>query len=104
MSEALRLRCVFAFLMSLIMTLLMSAWVTWLNIGLQADFLPRWRHAFFAAWPVAFCAVMLFAPRVQLFTRSIVARLARPATSCPVCSAAASAGAPAAPCSCASPP
>ena len=76
MSDALRLRCVFAFLMSLLMTLLMSAWVTWLNIGLQADFLLRWRHAFFAAWPVAFCAVMLFAPRVQLFSRSIVARLA----------------------------
>ena len=76
MSEALRLRCVFAFLMSLLMTLLMIAWVSWLNIGLQADFLPRWRHAFFAAWPVAFCAVMLFAPRVQLMSRSIVARLA----------------------------
>lgn len=45
MSDALRLRCVFAFLMSLVMTLLMSAWVTWLNIGWQADFLPRWRHA-----------------------------------------------------------
>ncbi|PHV22874.1 hypothetical protein CSQ92_07550 [Janthinobacterium sp. BJB446] len=98
MSEALRLRCVFAFLMSLVMTLLMSAWVTWLNIGLQADFLPRWRHAFFAAWPVAFCAVMLFAPRVQLFSRTIVARLARPAPpSCPACPADA-------PCACASRP
>lgn len=97
MSEALRLRCVFAFLMSLVMTLLMSAWVTWLNIGLQADFLPRWRHAFFAAWPVAFCAVMLFAPRVQLFSRNIVARLARPAPRCPACPADA-------PCACASRP
>ncbi|KKO64639.1 hypothetical protein VM94_01343 [Janthinobacterium sp. KBS0711] len=97
MSEALRLRCVFAFLMSLLMTLLMSAWVTWLNIGLQADFLPRWRHAFFAAWPVAFCAVMLFAPRVQLMSRSIVARLARPAPACPACPADA-------PCACASRP
>ncbi|MDQ4624777.1 DUF2798 domain-containing protein [Janthinobacterium lividum] len=97
MSEALRLRCVFAFLMSLVMTLLMSAWVTWLNIGLQADFLPRWRHAFFAAWPVAFCAVMLFAPRVQLFSRTIVARLARPAPRCPACAADA-------PCACASRP
>ena len=76
MSDALRLRFVFALLMSFLMTLLMSAWVTWLNIGLQADFLPRWRHAFFAAWPVAFCAVMLFAPRVQLMSRNIVARLA----------------------------
>ncbi|MGF6116125.1 Trk-type K+ transport system membrane component [Janthinobacterium lividum] len=98
MSEALRLRCVFAFLMSLVMTLLMSAWVTWLNIGLQADFLPRWRHAFFAAWPVAFCAVMLFAPRVQVISRTIVARLARPAPpSCPACPADA-------PCACASRP
>ncbi|MDN2671736.1 DUF2798 domain-containing protein [Janthinobacterium sp. SUN026] len=87
MSEALRLRCVFAFLMSLVMTLLMSAWVTWLNIGLQADFLPRWRHAFFAAWPVAFCAVMLFAPRVQVISRNIVTRLARPAPTCPACAA-----------------
>ena len=76
MSDALRLRFVFALLMSFLMTLLMSAWVTWLNIGLQADFLPRWRHAFLAAWPVAFCAVMLFAPRVQLMSRRIVARLA----------------------------
>nr|WP_314628129.1 DUF2798 domain-containing protein [uncultured Janthinobacterium sp.] len=85
MSDALRLRCVFAFLMSLVMTLLMSAWVTWLNIGLQADFLPRWRHAFFAAWPIAFCAVMLFAPRVQTASRAIVAKLARPAAACRTC-------------------
>lgn len=100
MSEALRLRCVFAFLMSLVMTLLMSAWVTWLNIGLQADFLPRWRHAFFAAWPVAFCAVMLFAPRVQQISRAIVARTTRPARACPVCSPAAPAGTGTAACSC----
>ncbi|MDN2714012.1 DUF2798 domain-containing protein [Janthinobacterium sp. SUN120] len=56
-------------------------------MGLQADFLPRWRHAFFAAWPVAFCAVMLFAPRVQVISRNIVARLARPAPGCPACAA-----------------
>ena len=94
MSDALRLRCVFAFLMSLVMTLLMSAWVTWLNIGLQADFLPRWRHAFFAAWPVAFCAVMLFAPRVQTISRAIVAKMARPASACPVCASPANCACP----------
>ena len=76
MSDALRLRCTFAFLMSLVMTLLMSAWVTWLNIGPQADFLARWRHAFFAAWPVAFCAVMLFAPIVQGISRNLVHKFA----------------------------
>ncbi|APA71322.1 DUF2798 domain-containing protein [Janthinobacterium sp. 1_2014MBL_MicDiv] len=100
MSDALRLRFVFALLMSLVMTLLMSAWVTWLNIGLQADFLPRWRHAFLAAWPVAFCAVMLFAPRVQALSRGIVARIARPAPACPTCACG---GAPAGTaCSCSS--
>jgi len=77
MSEALRLRCVFAVLMSLLMTLLMSAWVTWLNIGLHPDFLLRWRHAFLAAWPVAFCAVMLCAPAVQQASRVIVLRTLR---------------------------
>jgi hypothetical protein len=77
MSEALRLRFVFAVIMSLVMTLLMSAWVTWLNIGLQHDFLARWRHAFLAAWPVAFCAVMLFAPHVQGISRQIVLRFQR---------------------------
>jgi len=76
MSDALRLRCTFAFLMSLVMTLLMSAWVTWLNIGLQADFLPRWRHAFFAAWPCGFLRRDAVRARVQLMSRSIVARLA----------------------------
>lgn len=99
MSDALRLRFVFALLMSLVMTLLMSAWVTWLNIGLQADFLPRWRHAFLAAWPVAFCAVMLFAPRVQALSRGIVARMARPAPACPACAEGAPAGTA---CSCSS--
>lgn len=77
MSETLRLRFVFAIIMSLVMTLLMSAWVTWLNIGLQNDFLARWQHAFLAAWPVAFCAVMLFAPHVQGISRQIVQRLKR---------------------------
>ena len=72
----LKFRLLSSAIMSLTLASLMTGWVTWLNIGLQADFLPRWRHAFFAAWPVAFCAVMLFAPRVQLMSRSIVARLA----------------------------
>lgn len=77
MSDALLLRCVFALLMSLLMTLQMSAWVTWLNIGLHPDFLLRWRHAFLAAWPVAFCAVMLCAPAVQQASRQIVQRIKR---------------------------
>ncbi|WP_317204092.1 DUF2798 domain-containing protein [Janthinobacterium sp.] len=74
MSDALRLRFTFAFLMSLLMTVLMSMWVTWLNIGFAADFLGRWRHAFMAAWPVAFVAVVLCAPKVQALSLRLLAR------------------------------
>ncbi|MDC8756758.1 DUF2798 domain-containing protein [Janthinobacterium fluminis] len=77
MSDALRLRFIFAFLMSLTMTTLMSLWVTWINIGLPPDFLAKWRHAFMAAWPVAFLAVVLFGPRVQSISQKLLRRLAR---------------------------
>ncbi|MEC5160802.1 hypothetical protein ACFDR9_000120 [Janthinobacterium sp. CG_23.3] len=77
MSDAIRLRITFAFFMSLLMTVLMSMWVTWLNIGFHPDFLARWRHAFVAAWPVAFFAVMLFAPKVNGLSQRLLRRFPR---------------------------
>ncbi|WP_300754473.1 DUF2798 domain-containing protein [Janthinobacterium sp.] len=75
MSDAMRLRLVFSLLMSFVMSLLMSAWVTWLNIGLHPDFMLRWRHAFLAAWPVAFTVVILCAPTVQGLSHKLIAKL-----------------------------
>lgn len=77
MSEALRLRTLFALLMSLLMSFLMTAWVTWLNVGLGPDFLARWRHAFVASWPAAFTVVLLCGPAVQGFCQRLLRRLAR---------------------------
>ena len=55
MSSTQRLRLVFAALMSLWMSLLMTAFVVWLNLGLDAAYLGHWGHAFAAAW-AAGCA------------------------------------------------
>lgn len=67
----LRTRVIFASLMSLLMSIIMSGWITWLNIGFRPDYAARWLHAFLAAWPAAFVAVMLIAPTVQRVTARI---------------------------------
>lgn len=71
----LRTRMIFAALMSLLMSIIMSGWVTWLNIGLHPDFALRWGRAFLAAWPAAFVSVVLLAPAVQRTTLRLVAAL-----------------------------
>lgn len=68
MSPSLRQRLLFSLLMSAAMSFLMTAWVSWLNLGLRPDFLARWLRAFVAAWPAAFCAVLLLAPAMQKLT------------------------------------
>lgn len=72
-----RFRLTFALLMSCTMSLLMTAWVTWLNLGLSPDFLLRWLHAFWAAWPAAFVVVFFIGPKVQAFSQ----RLTKPTQS-----------------------
>ena len=72
MSTHLRLRLVFALLMSFLMSLLMTAWVTWLNLGAGPAYLVHWGKAFVAAWPAAFCVVMLLAPSVQRYSLKLV--------------------------------
>lgn len=71
----LRTRMIFAFLMSLLMTVIMSGWITWLNIGLHPEYMVRWGRAFLAAWPAAFIAVMTIAPMVQRLTQRLAATL-----------------------------
>lgn len=67
-----RFRLLFALLMSSIMGLLMTGWVSWLNLGLVADFPLRWMNAFMKAWPPAFVIVLLLAPPLQKLTRRLL--------------------------------
>jgi hypothetical protein len=78
MSQTQRLRFVFAALMSLWMSLLMTAFVVWLNLGFDAAYLRHWRHAFLAAWPAAFTIVLLFGPRVQKLSQWLATGLSQP--------------------------
>ena len=72
MSTPTRLRLTFSFFMSGLMSLLMSGWISWLTFGLGAQFLPRWAHAFAAAWPAAFVIVVFLAPAVQRLSSRLV--------------------------------
>lgn len=59
--------------MSGIMAFLMTAVITWLNLGFPPDFLSRWLHAFVVAWPLAALAAFIAIPIAQRATRRIVA-------------------------------
>ncbi|MBO9663399.1 DUF2798 domain-containing protein [Dokdonella sp.] len=75
MSQSQLLRFVFSGLMSLWMSLLMTAFVVWLNLGFDSSYLLRWRQSFLSAWPAAFVIVLLFGPAVQRLSHALVARL-----------------------------
>ena len=71
MSSSLRFRLTFAGLMSLLMSTLMSAWITWINLGFGPEFVDRWLHGLAAAWPVAFTVVVVAPPFVQNLARRL---------------------------------
>lgn len=62
-------RIVFALTMSLILTTLMTAWVTLINLGLGTHFLSAWANAFMFSWPAAATISFAIAPVVQRITQ-----------------------------------
>lgn len=62
----------FGFILSGLMSLMVSGIATFRAVGLVTDFLPRWIvGAWLPSWAIAFPAVLVVAP----ITRRIVARL-----------------------------
>ncbi|WP_375056473.1 DUF2798 domain-containing protein [Zobellella sp. DQSA1] len=70
-------RLLFALLMSLVLSFLMTAWVTWLNLGLIEGFVEKWMSAFIVAWPAAALISLLFGPWVQRLTGWMMSRRSR---------------------------
>ncbi|WP_234421685.1 DUF2798 domain-containing protein [Parazoarcus communis] len=60
-----------------IMAFLMTAIITWLNLGFPPDFFLRWVKAFIVAWPLAAIAAFMAIPIAQRATVKILAWLAR---------------------------
>lgn len=58
-------RVVFAVLMSLLLSSLMTCWVTWIHLGINPYFLSQWLTAFLSAWPAAAVIAFFSGPEVH---------------------------------------
>ena len=68
-------RIVFSILMSFILSLLMTCWVTWINLGWGPDFIDKWFIAFRLAWPAAAIIAFALGPFIQRTTQQIVRKI-----------------------------
>ncbi|WP_417517040.1 DUF2798 domain-containing protein [Marinobacter sp.] len=65
---------VFGFYMSGMMSLLMSGVITFINTGIDSEFVYRWLPAFLVAWAVAFPLVTFIAPVAVKLTEMTLGR------------------------------
>jgi hypothetical protein len=70
-----RSRLILSLAMSSVMVFMVTLLVTWLNLGLRADFLLQWVKAYFIAWPIAAATAFAIMPAARRFTERVVARL-----------------------------
>jgi Protein of unknown function (DUF2798) len=64
-------RTIFALVMSLMMSFIMSGVITLINIGL-GDFFSHWMKAFFPAWGLAFLAISMVLPVAHKIVKIII--------------------------------
>lgn len=65
-------RVVFAFLMSLFMSFLMSGVITFINLGIVNNFIELWFQAYWRAFIVAFPIIFVVAPFVRKLTIKLI--------------------------------
>jgi hypothetical protein len=63
---------IFPVIITGIIVFVVSAVVTFINIGMVAGFVPRWLKAFFTGWPVAAVVAYIALPYVRRLTLTIV--------------------------------
>jgi Protein of unknown function (DUF2798) len=73
-------RIIFPIAMAFFMALLMTAVITFINLGLPPDYVARWMQAFVVAWPLASAVAFLAVPLARRITAAIVGFLDRPST------------------------
>jgi hypothetical protein len=66
-------RFIFPIVITAIIVFVVSAVVTFSNIGFRADFVGRWLGAFIIGWPVASVTAFLVLPLARQITLLIVA-------------------------------
>ncbi len=65
-------RFIFPIVITAIIVFIVSAVVTFFNIGVRADFVSRWLSAFVVGWPVAAATAFIAFPIARGVTRRIV--------------------------------
>lgn len=63
---------IFPIIMSAVMAFLMTALVTFINLGLPANFVALWLRAFAIAWPFAAIAAFIGIPIARWGTERII--------------------------------
>ncbi|RUO18053.1 hypothetical protein CWE06_12140 [Aliidiomarina haloalkalitolerans] len=61
--------------MSLYMAFFMTFVITWINTGLGEGFLGRWWTAFYIAWPIAACLMLVGVQRIRVFSEKLGQKL-----------------------------
>ena len=65
-------RFIFPVVITAIIVFIVSAVVTFTNIGFSADFIPRWLKAFCIGWPVAIVVAFFALPLARRATTGLV--------------------------------
>ena len=68
-------KVIFPVIITGIIVFVVSAVVTFTNIGFRADFVPRWLKAFAVGWPVAAVTAYVAIPYVRRMTAAIERRI-----------------------------
>ncbi|MCT7360616.1 MAG: hypothetical protein COB09_00940 [Thalassobium sp.] len=58
-------RIAFTLMMSFVLSVLMTCWITFLNLGFTDEFFLRWFNAWVLAWPAAFVIAFVTGPTIQ---------------------------------------
>ncbi|MEH6394486.1 DUF2798 domain-containing protein [Pseudoalteromonas sp.] len=69
-----KIHLIFTAAFSFLMSFLLSAWVTYLNLGLSDTFIQSWLTAFINAWPAAFVVAFSVAPPIRLLVMRLFSK------------------------------
>jgi Protein of unknown function (DUF2798) len=65
-------RYIFPVTMAFFMALLMTAVITFINLGFPPNYFVQWLKAFTVAWPLASCVAFVAVPLARRITAAIV--------------------------------
>jgi len=66
-----KFRLINSFFMSMVLSFFMTAWITYINLGLIEGYLGLWMKAWGLAWPAAFTIAFVSGPYVMKLTKKL---------------------------------